>query len=55
MIDPSIHRSYIKLKKVVQQAWDVISNERILELVSGESMRARCQAVIDVNGMNTKY
>ena len=40
IIDPSIHRSYIKLKRVVQQAWDAISNERILELVSGESIRA---------------
>jgi hypothetical protein len=54
-IDSTIHSSYIKLRKVVQKAWDVISNERILELVSGESMRARCQAVIDANGMNTKY
>ena len=53
-IDPSIHRSYIKLKRVVRQAWDVISNERVLESVSGESMRARCQAVIDANEMNTK-
>jgi len=55
MIDPSVHRSYPKLRTVIKQAWDSISNERILALVSRESMRARCQAVIDANDNNTKY
>jgi hypothetical protein len=55
VIDPSIYRSYQKLRAVILQAWDAIDNQRVLELVSGASMRARCQAVIDANGMNTKY
>jgi hypothetical protein len=54
-IGPSIHRSYRKLRAVILQAWEAIDNQRILELVSGASMRARCQAVIDADGMNTKY
>lgn len=54
-IDPTIHRSYKKLRAVVLRAWEAIDNKKILDLVSGESMRKRCQAVIDANGMNTKY
>jgi len=55
VIDPSIYRSYHKLRSVIQRAWDAIDQERILELVSGKNMRERCQAVIDNQGMNTRY
>ena len=54
-IDSKIHSSYPRLRKAIQQAWEAIGNDRILELVSGVSIRARCQAVIDAKGMNTKY
>ena len=47
VIDPEVY--------TIQQAWEAIDNSKILELVSGANMRARCQAVIDANGMNTKY
>jgi hypothetical protein len=30
--------------------WEAVDNERILEQVSGKSMRERCQAAIDTNG-----
>jgi hypothetical protein len=42
MIDFLVYRDYIKLKKVIQGAWDAIDNSRVLEQVSGASMRARC-------------
>jgi hypothetical protein len=54
-IDLTIHSSYVKLQKVILQAWEAIDNVQNLELVSREAMRARCQAVIDANGINTKY
>jgi hypothetical protein len=54
-IDSSIHKSYPKLKKVVQQAWDAIDNSRVLELVSGEAMRKRCRDVIKAEGRNTEW
>jgi hypothetical protein len=53
--DPQVHCSYIKLRKLVIEAWNSISKDRIRELVSGDSIRARCQAVIDANGLYTKY
>ena len=55
VIDPSIHGSYPKLRRVIQQAWVAIDNSGVLELVPRESMRMRCQDVIDTKGMNTKY
>lgn len=54
-IDSTIHRSYVQLQKVILQAWKAFDNTRILELVSEKRMRERCQAVIDANGINTKY
>jgi hypothetical protein len=50
-----VHRSYIKLRRLVVEAWNSIPEERIRELVSGDSIRARCQAVIDANGLYIKY
>jgi transposase len=50
---PKVHSSYKRLRAAVQEAWESITHERIKELV--HSMRARCQAVIDVDGWHTKY
>ena len=50
---PEIHRSYRRLRATVEQAWEAIPHERIIELI--ESMPARCQAVIDAHGGEIKY
>jgi len=47
--------SYPRLRKTGQQTWDTIKNNKILELVSGISIKARYQAVINAKGMNMKY
>jgi hypothetical protein len=54
-INPSIYRLYVKLQAVILQAWETINNQKVLELVSGASIRARYQAVINTKGINTKY
>ena len=45
--------TYTTLRKAVREAWDSISERRLNELL--DEMPARCQAVIDANGMQTKY
>lgn len=50
---PQVHRSYPKLKAAVLEAWESITNEEVLELIS--SMTARCRAVIEAEGWHTKY
>ena len=37
----------------VRQAWDAVSKDQLRDLI--ESMQARYQAIIDANGMHTKY
>jgi hypothetical protein len=36
--NPKVHRSYIKLRKLVIEEWNSILEERIRELVSGDSI-----------------
>jgi hypothetical protein len=50
---PKVHNSYKRLREAVQEAWDSIPHERVIELV--RSMRERCQAVIAAKGWHTKY
>ena len=45
--------TYDMLRKIVQEAWDAITETFLRELV--ETMPARCQAVIDAQGGHTKY
>ena len=45
--------SYDTLRKAVKEAWDAVTVEQLHDLI--KSMRARCQAVIDANGMQTKF
>ena len=45
--------SYDRLREVVKEAWANVGLHEFRELV--ESMPARCQAVIDANGLFTKY
>ena len=50
---PQNDMSYDKLREVVQEAWDAISEETLAELIA--TMKHRCQAVIDANGMHTPW
>ena len=50
---PEVHRSYKKLREVVLEAWESITHERIKELV--REMPDRCRAVIEADGLYTKY
>ena len=45
--------TYERLRIVVKRACDSIGQEEFKELI--ESMPARCQAVIEANGLFTKY
>jgi transposase len=46
-------RSYEQLREIVKEAWDQISPDMLKELI--DSMKDRCQAVIDAKGGHTKY
>jgi hypothetical protein len=46
-------RTYPQLEAIVQEAWDSITPECLSSLL--DSMRDRCQAVIDAKGGHTKY
>jgi transposase len=50
---PDVHRSYKRLRSAVQEAWESITHERVKELV--REMPARCRAVIEAQGLYTKY
>jgi hypothetical protein len=45
--------SYDQLRKAVSEAWEAVPDSFLLKLL--RSMRERCQAVINANGMHTKY
>jgi hypothetical protein len=49
---PDYHTSYNQLRIAVKEAWDAIGELELLALV--REMPARCQAVIDANGMHTQ-
>lgn len=46
-------RTYDQLRQIVREAWDSTTEQDLRELV--DSMRDRCQAVIDADGGYTKY
>ena len=50
---PEVHRSYKRLRQVVQETWESITEERIRELI--QEMPERYRAVIESNGGYTKY
>ena len=45
--------SYDRLRDAVKEAWGTVGQHEFRELI--ESMPARCQAVIEANGLFTKY
>ena len=50
---PSKKATYDQLRQRVQEAWDAIGIDLLDELVA--TMPLRCQAVIDANGLHTKW
>ena len=44
---------YRRLRSAAQEAWEAVGAAALRELVN--TMHDRCQAVIDANGMHTKY
>ena len=53
LLSPTTHRSYIKLRKAVQEAWDNITDAECKDLV--HTMHQRCEAVILAHGMYTEF
>ncbi len=45
--------SYDRLREAVKEAWEAIKSDVFFDLLA--TMHDRCQAVIDANGMHTKY
>lgn len=45
--------TYTILRQAVRASWDAIGQEKLDKLL--DTMQARCQAVIDADGMHTKY
>jgi transposase len=51
--DAVIYRLYPKLKTAIIEAWNLVLDEEVRDLI--RSIHDRCQAVIDANGWHTKY
>jgi ketohexokinase/beta-glucosidase len=47
-LPPGGDLSYERLKRLVQEAWDSISEDYLCELL--QSMPARCRAIIEADG-----
>lgn len=52
-LDPEVHRSYPRLKKVLLEAWQSITDAEIRDMI--HTMPARCKAVILAGGMYTEF
>jgi transposase len=51
---PEVHTNRQRLRAAILEAWETITDEEIKYLIRTE-MKARCQAVIDAEGRETKY
>ena len=45
--------SYDTLRAAVKDTWEKVGQHEFMDLI--QSMKERCQAVIDANGLFTKY
>jgi transposase/DDE superfamily endonuclease len=56
-LDPEVHRNYLRLRKAVQEAWELITDAEIHDILFNEEsgMQARCKAVIAAGGLYTKF
>ena len=52
-IENNSRLAYTRLKEIVQEAWDAITEDDLFCLLN--SMKARCQAVINAQGGHTRY
>jgi hypothetical protein len=52
-IDPELHRKFKRLRGAVLRAWNALIDAEIRAEIS--TMRQRCQDVIDIQGMETKW
>ena len=52
--DPTVHRNYKRLRAAIIQAWESILHDEVRTLIR-DTMRERCQAVIDAQGGETKF
>jgi hypothetical protein len=46
-------RSYDALQAAINAAWEAVEEDFLLQLL--KTMPARCQAVIEANGLHTRY
>jgi ketohexokinase/beta-glucosidase len=53
LLDPEIHRSYVKLRAAVQEAWNDLTDAEIRDSI--HTMHDRCVAVILAHGMYIDY
>jgi hypothetical protein len=51
--DPTIYRNYNRLRAAVIEVWKSITDAEIRDVI--RQMPERCQDVINVNGMYTKW
>jgi hypothetical protein len=51
--DFTIHQNYKRLQAAVIETWESITDAEIKDII--RQMPERCQAVIDANGMYTKW
>ena len=56
-LDPKVHRDYKRLRKTVQEAWELITDAEIHDILFNEEsgMQVRCKAVIAASGLYTKF
>jgi transposase len=54
ILDPDYHTNYRRLRSVVNRAWQLIQDVDIQDWIR-ETMRLRCQAVIDAQGGPTRF
>jgi transposase len=52
-IDSTVHRSYIRLRAAVLEAWNSITDAEVKDMI--HTMHQRCLDVIDAHGMYTKW
>jgi hypothetical protein len=52
-IDPEVHRSYTRLRKAVQEAWKLITDAEVKDMI--HTMHQRCLDVIAAHGMYTEW
>lgn len=53
--DLNVHKNYHRLQQAVVDAWEAVPEDWVKQLLSQESMRKRCHAVINAQGNETKY